>query len=69
MDEDVIPTLTVEMLHKKYKGNDRHKQLIGLDTRTGEYVDFIGSEMNEDNLVLGTEANPVEEGGGRCEGE
>lgn len=58
-DTDVVPTVTVNTLDKLVKGEDRDKQLIVLDAKTGEYVDVTCVEPNEDNVVLGTESCPA----------
>ncbi len=52
---DVVPTMTVNMLDKIIKGDDRDKQLIVFVRHkdgTTEYTDVTAVEPNEDNVVL-----------------
>ncbi len=57
-DEDVKPTMTVNMLDKLVKGKDRDKQLI-FAVGPADYIDVTGVLPNEDNVELGSEKYPA----------
>ena len=57
-DEDVKPTMTVNMLYKMVPAKDRDKQLI-FAVGPGNYVDVTGVLPNEDTVELGSGKYPV----------